>query len=277
VGRIGTSLLSASFPFEVVAPVLPTSSFLIDFDTHPDSLAQPAAIEEYWSYGVRFRTGDGVSYSPRPGIGRIGDNSVLEINSTTYPPGFNIIADLDMPVYGASVDVTSAAGVRVTMIARDRDGNELGKVESNPVPAVNELLGPLTFVSDVPIATLEWWPSQSNATVKIDDLFLSLTTPLPGDLNLDGSVTRADLGRLASKLGLDHGAKWNDGDFNHDGRVSLMDLAILNQHYAVGTTTAPVPEPSAAALLLCGAAAVFGSVRLKATGRRWRCPTSKPA
>ncbi|MEX2187899.1 MAG: dockerin type I domain-containing protein [Pirellulales bacterium] len=78
--------------------------------------------------------------------------------------------------------------------------------------------------------------------------------PMPGDANGDGRVDRADVAIVAANFGRT-GAEvdWSLGDFNNDHRITLADLATLQQHLTSGERTslspASVPEPSAWALL----------------------------
>jgi hypothetical protein len=91
-----------------------------------------------------------------------------------------------------------------------------------------------------------------------------------GDANLDGVVSIADLGELASNWQAT-GAVWREGDFNYDGQVTIADLGELASNWqagvgsplgmtfqqalaAVGLGGVAVPEPaiSAAVVLLCG-------------------------
>jgi T5SS/PEP-CTERM-associated repeat protein len=53
---------------------------------------------------------------------------------------------------------------------------------------------------------------------------------IPGDANLDGAVTIADLGMLAANWQMS-GKTWVDGDFNGDGQVTIADLGVLAAHW----------------------------------------------
>jgi hypothetical protein len=155
---------------------LPTKSLLLDFETVPGSAEPLDAIEQYWPFGVHFRSID----APYPGAQRKNGKTFAASYVCSYPTGFNIVADFDMPVYGASVDVGTAAGCTITMIARDRTGAILQSITSSPIPAYMEFVGSLSVHSDIPIASLEWWPSQNNAAVLIDNLHIAV--PEPGAL-----------------------------------------------------------------------------------------------
>ena len=65
-------------------------------------------------------------------------------------------------------------------------------------------------------------------------------TPLPGDVNHDGSIGFADLLIVAQHYGTATGATYETGDINGDGAVSFADLLLLAQNYGLpgnGATT----------------------------------------
>ncbi len=78
---------------------------------------------------------------------------------------------------------------------------------------------------------------------------------LPGDANLDGSVTAADLNQLALNW-QSSVALWSAGDFTADGLVDAADLNQLALHWRQSTpvaeANAPVPEPTAFLLAVVG-------------------------
>jgi hypothetical protein len=156
-------------PFEVVPPTLPTSGFSIDFDTEE-------SISEYWPVGVRFRSNTSGG-SSRPGI----HDGHLRINSGTYPPGFNIAADFDMPVHGIAAEVSAAVGVSITMVAKDAAGNVLDTSVSEPVGGLGNFV-PVSVSSNSAIASVEWWPSNERSTVMVDNVLVSM--PEPGGILL---------------------------------------------------------------------------------------------
>ena len=158
-------------PFEVVGASLPTSGFLIDFD-------KEESLSEFWPVGVRFRSNTS-NGSSRPGI----QDGHLRVNSTTYPPGFNIAADLEIPVHGISADVSAAVGVSITMVAKDAAGNVLDTSVSEPVAALGSFV-PVSVSSDGAIASVEWWPSNERSAVMVDNVALSM--PEPGGMVLVG-------------------------------------------------------------------------------------------
>ena len=77
-----------------------------------------------------------------------------------------------------------------------------------------------------------------------------------GDANLDGTVDLADLSLLA--FGFEQTDKtWFEGDFSGDGAVDLADLSMLAYHWGQNRPAAPVPAPSALAVLAGGGLAIL--------------------
>jgi hypothetical protein len=103
--------------------------------------------------------------------------------------------------------------------------------------------------------------------------FAPSSTPLMGDVNLDGAVSLLDLAQIQRNFGLDQRAVWTDGDLNIDGRVDREDIALLAGAYGGGTlpivvdvpggvgqqvgSPVAVPEPSTAMLAACGGLATL--------------------
>jgi arabinan endo-1,5-alpha-L-arabinosidase len=75
----------------------------------------------------------------------------------------------------------------------------------------------------------------------------------PGDVNLDGTVDINDFNVISDHL-FQSDNNWVDGDLNNDGIVDYNDFRIWKTNYggagsfALGT----VPEPSSAAIAVCG-------------------------
>ena len=78
-----------------------------------------------------------------------------------------------------------------------------------------------------------------------------ITSPLPGDAVIDGSVDYLDLGALAGNYRTTTGATWVMGDFTGDGAVDYLDLGVLAGNYR-RLTAGEVPEPATLALLGLG-------------------------
>lgn len=95
----------------------------------------------------------------------------------------------------------------------------------------------------------------TSADIDAVSVIHGLPAAIGGDANRDGWVNILDLGTLAAHYRTPAGATWEDGDFNGDAAVNILDLGVLAAHYRTGPGGAPVPEPSAVAVLLvlvCG-------------------------
>lgn len=80
---------------------------------------------------------------------------------------------------------------------------------------------------------------------------------LPGDANIDGKVDSVDAGILAENW-LGAQKAWKQGDFNGDGRVDDIDATMLASNWLkTSSSSAAVPEPGCASLLMGLAVAVF--------------------
>jgi hypothetical protein len=167
--------------FAVIPNAPPPASLSLDFDhITPGATDKIASVSEFWPAGVRFYSkrndADGGSNVP---IGSFGGNQYVHEGYTTYPPGFNIIADFDGNYTNARADVAAAVGVSVTMIAKDASGNVIGTTTSAPMTALYDFV-PLSISAAEPIKTLEWWPSNMQSGLEVDNL--AVHTPEPGGL-----------------------------------------------------------------------------------------------
>ena len=93
---------------------------------------------------------------------------------------------------------------------------------------------------------------------------LTGTAVFPGDTNRDGTVDVQDLMIVLSNFG-QTATTWSQGEFTGDGTVDINDLTIVlgNLSQSVGVSAGginAVPEPSAIAIMLAGAACLFGFV-----------------
>ena len=67
-------------------------------------------------------------------------------------------------------------------------------------------------------------------------------TLLPGDINLDGRVDILDLAILAANYRKNVTGGWLQGDFNNDGVVDVEDLALLAANYRHSLASDVVPD-----------------------------------
>jgi hypothetical protein len=92
----------------------------IDFETLPDG--SPTQWDDligdsYAPWGVTFGS-VGVNDMPRFRDGYNADGMFANTTHASYPPGFNIIADLTVPVYTVSADVMSSIYDRPEAISK---------------------------------------------------------------------------------------------------------------------------------------------------------------
>lgn len=151
---------------------------IIDFETLPGGGSVPlndTIGTNYSSLGVSFRS---IGAAGWPKFSRFQVPSTYAfVGSTTYPPGHNLIADFSVLVYEVSANVTSAAGVEVTMEARDSGGAVIASTTSAPAPAPYNFSRRVYLATQTPIASVEWWPSVPQSGIGIDNL--SITGDLP--------------------------------------------------------------------------------------------------
>ena len=86
---------------------------------------------------------------------------------------------------------------------------------------------------------------------------VTLHNILKPDLNLDGTVDRADVAQLVRNLGSGDDAVLTDGDLDGDGLVTLVDLSLLQANPMrtlplPAASLATAPEPSGLVLLWLG-------------------------
>lgn len=166
--------------FEIVPAPPVADDLFIDFEVLPDGTPAGGAgggslWYDYAAWGVHFGS---IGVPHGPSIQGSGGNQYAQANRCSYPPGLNIVADFDMPVFGIAADVSSAAGVTITMIARDSQGQVVDSVVSPPVPAVGEFVGPIQLSTTTPISSVEWWPSNTQASVSVDDVYIVVPEPV---------------------------------------------------------------------------------------------------
>ncbi len=162
---------------------------IIDFEQLPDGTpTAPGPIaDDYTAWGVHFRS-IGVDQSESPEYANDPSRGTYAYAGTcSYPTGFNIVADFDMPAYAVSAYVNTAAGETIRLVAKDANGVVLDSVVSPPTPETHALVGPVELTCDTPIASIECWPQFTNAAVGLDNLRIVVdeVSP-PGRGRIDG-------------------------------------------------------------------------------------------
>jgi hypothetical protein len=83
----------------------------------------------------------------------------------------------------------------------------------------------------------------------------------PGDIDLDGDVDRTDAARFSTYFDRATDSLWVTGDFNGDAATTLADWLLLQSKLDQPAPGPAVPEPSAAWLVIAGAATILWSAR----------------
>jgi hypothetical protein len=164
---------------------------------------------------------------------------------------------------------------RIERVGGPRDGELLYWTNDWEHPPILYLDPPLTFEAGEQIRLVTTYNNWTNSPIRFGPLssdemqFMfyiyytgELSSALPGDVTLDGTVDRRDLAQLAQSYGMRSGARWLDGDLNGDGGVGLVDLALVQRNLGQTSAWSPnavmVPEPPAALLTLAALVALVG-------------------
>ena len=217
--------ISSSLVITIFAATVCAAGVTIDFETLPNGNPVPVGesiADSYAPWGVTFWS-DGSTIMPAFTTGYNAQGVFAWCSRTTYPPGFNIMADFSVNVLTVSADAMTSRGNTVTMVVKDANGAVLDSVESGPAPS-GFWVGTLTLTTSTPIASVEWWPSVQNASVGIDNL--SFAGGCVGDLDGDWDTDLADLGILLADFGCAPPPNCR-GDLDGDGDTDLADLGIL--------------------------------------------------
>ena len=171
--RLLPDYVATPVTFTILPPTLPEEDFTVDFD---QTLAgEPLQrLDQYKRWGIHFSS----KYAKLVQDIRNGDDSFIKtfIYSWRQKP-HNLRAKLVMPVEGLTVDVSSTAGTRVKVIARDADGKRIGSATSRRIRRPGHFV-PLSIECDEPIAMLEWRSSDLLASVALDNLQLNVLEPV---------------------------------------------------------------------------------------------------
>ena len=122
----------------------------------------------------------------------------------------------------------------------DDTSNEIptygGIFRGRPMTFDVQLTAPTTFGA----YTTHWQMVDENVAWFGQELTSQIVVALYGDANLDGKVDVMDLAILAANYRKQVTGGWSIGDFNGDGVVDVKDLALLaaNYRHSLGSTIA---------------------------------------
>lgn len=193
-------------------------------------------------------------------LGECRSMAEFEISPFSVPPGEIIYrATFDVritaiEIYGLGVngetpeslaaDGYIANGVDELSDFQAGDGNVLDSV-ATPNPQIGDVLSfdVTLFVRDAVAAQQHFVGLTVRAEtfgglwVGEGDVYprLTIETGIPGDVDHNGAVTLADLAQLLGHYGTTAGASYEDGDIDLDDDVDIADLAELLAHYGEGT------------------------------------------
>jgi hypothetical protein len=180
---------------------------------------------------------------------------ILSACSESSKSSANATSNMKLPGSGDASEMSSVEGSRDQIPASSNnlslaDANGDGKVDQNDLQAI---VGANKFGTDV-AATRAEGDFDGDGRVTIFDLtFLQsqmseeeqfgllssssnavITTGgyVPGDVNKDYKVNKADLNMMlnSGKMYTGASATWSDGDFNGDGVVNILDVTILQTY-----------------------------------------------
>jgi hypothetical protein len=179
VARVNAVGLSASQPykFKIVDPPAPTTSYVVNFDTLPNSEKKLVELDEYRAWCVEFKIIK--SLTGELNLTRLSDtNRCLEVTRAALPTGYNIAADLTGVVTGVAAEISTRPGASVRMVIKNDRGDVL-KEQSTPVftQADRGKFKPLKLEvteKDVWINAVEFWPSDPSVPLMIDNLAITV-------------------------------------------------------------------------------------------------------
>ena len=164
----------------------------------------------------------------------------LELGESAQAPVLSLAGGADIQGGQLVLDYSTTAPDVLTPLKASHDaGWVTGQIRNTTAGTTGLVLG--------------WKQSATQVTVM---------ATLPGDADLNGSITGADLSLLLSKYNL--AGTWSVGDFNYDGSVTGADLSLLlsnyNQSIPAPVAAAAVPEPGVFVLLAIGAISLLAHV-----------------
>ena len=185
-----------------------------------------------------FRPQDGTTFRFLAATGGVeGVFDAVEVNT----PG--ISAELDIAYDGQDVMVT----VVETTLLGDFNNDDMWTVEDIDLLSGAVVAGTNDRAFDL----------NGDAIVNPEDVdeFLTYVRSLPGDADLDGTVSFGDFLVVAQNFGEE--GTWSQGDFDSNGSVLFVDFLLLSQNFGqpevqtASSGTAAVPEPNPPVILIC--------------------------
>lgn len=182
--------------------------------------------------------------------------------------GLSVIRDDGVAVYinGQEVGRTPnlAAGAAFNTLANNGGATGIGGAdESTPVSFT--AAASLLQAGDNVIAAEIHQQSLTSSDISFDLRLTGVLRTLPGDTDFDGDVDRTDLANFVTGLGNTTTPLWSLGNFNNDGRVSLLDLIALQRNFVTTppSPSAAVPEPASLTLVGLAGLAFLSRRRLR--------------
>jgi cyclophilin family peptidyl-prolyl cis-trans isomerase len=200
--------------------------------------------------------------------------SVTKVTGLTYEiVGNTMGADLTSAVNGSELTLTSLVGTdatgNLTLRVTDAGGDSFTTDLSFATKTAGDMNGDdVVDESDIDLLAAAIRTGQTSpnfdvngdGVVTTDDLVTQVGSFVDtdagkgtffADANLDGAVDELDLNVLIAGY---HGTGgWASGDFDGDGIIGLLDLAMMGEYYgAGGGAPLSVPEPTTMGLLALG-------------------------
>lgn len=177
VGRVNAEGLSPSAPLKikVIDPPPPMKSFVINFETIPESKTLIKELGEYRAWCVKFK----IVRSPTGDLKllrRAENDFSLGVTSAKLPTGYNIAADLTVQTHEVSADVSIKPGMMIKMIARGDEGKVLDEVVASEFTAAKSWnqLKVTSKIKGEYIKSVEFWPNDPSTQLQIDNLSIKI-------------------------------------------------------------------------------------------------------
>jgi fibronectin-binding autotransporter adhesin len=203
-----------------------------------DAAASQTVKQLVMSGGVTKVSGGGTVATAR--VLKIGDGT------TTDSLQLGAGAKIDLTTNGLAVDYApggpSPLGtVRAAIINAYNNGNWQGAGIGSSTAATDHRVVGYAEASDLFGAS-----GGTFIDTPVDNSTVLARYTLPGDTNLDGKVSFADLVAVAQHYGASAGTStWIQGDVTYDGNISFADLVAVAQNYGGALPSAAIPGASA--------------------------------